>query len=199
MRLALRDGHVPIITGGTGFYIESLVKGISPIPPTKEESKQKTEEIFCRGGLQAAYAYLQEIDEAGAGMVRQNDTTRVRRALEIKLDTGKSIAEWFKLPLIKRLPEVEFRTISLLPELKELEARCARRFDLMMEQGALSEVRELLKLKPDANLPVMKAIGVPELAAYLRGDTSLEEAVEQAKLHTRQYAKRQLTWFRNRR
>ena len=131
-------------------------------------------------------------------MVNQNNKTRIRRALEIKLDTGKSIAEWFREPLVKFLPEADFQMIKLLPDLDELEKKCSRRFNLMMEQGALSEVENLLQLKLDKNLPAMKAIGVPELSDYLEGKTSLDEAVLLAKLHTRQYAKRQLTWFRNR-
>lgn len=193
-----KEGLLPVVVGGTGFYIESLVRGTSPIPETKTEIKTKVAALAAEKGLTGVYAYLAEVDEAGAAMVKPQDTTRVRRALEIFLDTGKSISEWFKLPLERPLPEADFRIIPLLPELKDLEKKCSERFDLMMKKGAVEEVKNLLAMGLDDTLPAMKAIGVPELAAYLRGETSLEEAVALAKLHTRQYAKRQLTWFRSR-
>ena len=193
-----KKSRLPVVVGGTGFYIESLVRGTSPIPETKPEVKEQVAHLFAEKGLTGAYAYLTEIDEAGAAMVKPQDTTRVRRALEIFLDTGKSIAEWFKLPPERPLPEADFRIIPLLPELKDLEEKCSKRFDLMMEKGALEEVKNLLASGLDDTLPSMKAIGVSELAGYLRGEYPLEEAAAMAKLHTRQYAKRQLTWFRNR-
>lgn len=198
IKAAWSEKKLPIVVGGTGFYIESLIKGISPIPDTKDEIKKQIAELMKQKNLSEVYEYLTSIDPAGASMVNQNNKTRIRRALEIKLDTGKSIAEWFREPLVKFLPEADFQMIKLLPDLDELEKKCSRRFNLMMEQGALSEVENLLQLKLDKNLPAMKAIGVPELSDYLEGKTSLDEAVLLAKLHTRQYAKRQLTWFRNR-
>ncbi len=198
IKAAWSEKKLPIVVGGTGFYIESLIKGISPIPDTKDEIKKQIAELMKQKNLSEVYEYLTSIDPAGASMVNPNNKTRIRRALEIKLDTGKSIAEWFREPLVKFLPEADFQMIKLLPDLNELEKKCSRRFDLMMEQGALSEVENLLQLKLDKNLPAMKAIGVPELSDYLEGKTSLDEAVLLAKLHTRQYAKRQLTWFRNR-
>ena len=191
-------GKLPIIVGGTGFYIESLVNGVSPIPETKAEVKEQVRIMLEKGGVSEIYEVLQKCDRKGSLLVNQNDTTRVRRALEIFLDTGKSIDYWFKKPLINYLPEADFNIILLLPQLSNLEDKCSIRFDLMMEKGALLEVMALREKNLDKNLPVMKAIGVPELMAYLNGEYSLEEAVKQAKLHTRQYAKRQLTWFRNR-
>lgn len=188
---------VPIVVGGTGFYIDSLVNGCSPIPETKNEIKQQVEDLMKNNKPEDVYAYLQKIDEAGAKKVNCNDTTRIRRALEIKLDTGKSITEWFTKPFVKLLNDVDFRIIKLLPDIKELEKKCSQRFDIMMEKGALAEVEILLSKNLDDSLPAMKAIGVPELGGYLKGKISLSEAVEKAKLHTRQYAKRQLTWFRH--
>ncbi len=192
------EKKLPIVVGGTGFYIESLIKGVSPIPETKSEVKQQVADIICQKGIAGAYDYLQQIDAPGAQMIKPQDTTRIRRALEIKLDTGQSIEEWFRKPLIKILPEADFAMIKLLPALSELEEKCSRRFDMMMEQGALAEVENLLNMHLDENLPAMKAIGVPELGDYIKGKTDLNQAVALAKLHTRQYAKRQLTWFRNR-
>ena len=193
-----QKGKLPIVTGGTGFYIESLINGMSPIPETKQEVKDKVAKIFDESGVVGAYKYLQQIDSEGAKKVNHNDTTRVRRALEIFEDTKKSIAEWFEMPMKKTLPEAEFKAVVLLSKLSEIEEKCSKRFDLMIENGALSEVERLLNKNIADDMPVMKAIGVPELKEYIEGRKTKEEAVELAKLRTRQYAKRQLTWFRNR-
>jgi tRNA dimethylallyltransferase len=199
---AIRDvwqqGKLPIVVGGTGFYIESLINGTSPIPETSVAVKQKVGALLAENGVEKLWQMLHEKDAAGAELVKPTDTTRVRRAYEILEDTGCSIAMWHTKPLIRLLPEAEFTVVALLPKLSELEEKCALRFDLMMQQGALNEVKNLLALGLPADLPAMKAIGVPELSAFLRGEITLDEAVCLAKLHTRQYAKRQLTWFRNR-
>ena len=194
----LRGGKRPIVVGGTGFYLESLINGVSPIPDTREEIKLKVKKIFEKGGLQALYDELLQKDPQGAKMVHANDTTRVRRALEIFLDTEISVAEWFERPLKTCLKGADFQVVAKLPPLSELEEKCSQRFDLMLQKGAVDEVKSLLERKLDKSLPVMKAIGVPEIGAYIESRISLEEASNLAKLHTRQYAKRQLTWFRNR-
>ena len=198
IKQTLDEDKRPIVVGGTGFYIETLINGVSPIPDTKEEIKLQVKKIFEEGGVQALYDELSAKDIRGAKMVHANDATRVRRALEIFLDTGVSIAEWFEKPLRPCLKEVDFQIMAKLPSLSELEEKCSQRFDLMLQAGAIEEVKALLKRGLDRSLPVMKAIGVPELGSYIEGKTSLEEASNLAKLHTRQYAKRQLTWFRNR-
>ncbi len=199
---AIRDvweqNKLPIVVGGTGFYIESLIKGVSPIPETKPEIKKQVADKLQSEGVEKAYVYLKKIDPRGAEMVNACDVTRVRRALEIFCDTGESIAQWFEKPLIQKLPEAKFKVFAIMPELSDLEKKCNQRFDDMMKKGALDEVENLLEKKLPANLPVMKAIGVSELADYIHGKITLEEAVSLSKLHTRQYAKRQLTWFRNR-
>jgi tRNA dimethylallyltransferase len=189
---------LPIVTGGTGFYIESLINGMSPIPETRQETKIKVARIFDAEGVEGAFEYLQKIDADGAKKVKPGDKTRVRRALEIFEDTGKSIAEWFEKPMIKPLPEAEFKAILLLPNLTDIEENCSKRFEAMMKKGALNEVAKLLEKKIADDMPVMKAIGVPELRGCIEGKVSEREAVNEAKLRTRQYAKRQLTWFRNR-
>ncbi len=197
IKQVLAQGKLPIITGGTGFYIESLIKGVSPIPETKDEVKAEVAQIMQKG-VSGAWEYLQKIDAEGAQMVNPGDNTRVRRALEIKIDTGTSIAEWFAKPLIRKLADTNFSKITLLPKLKVLEQRCAVRFEQMVKIGAIDEVRALLARNIPDNFPAMKAIGVPELKEYLKGHITLDEAVKSAVLHSRQYAKRQLTWFRNR-
>ena len=198
IKKAWQDKKLPIVVGGTGFYIEALIKGCSPIPETSQEVKEKVAAILAQNGKTGIFAKLQEVDKQGAKMVNPNDMTRVRRALEIFMDTNKSIAEWFRMPLVKPLPEADFRVVAILPRLQDLADKCSQRFDMMMQNGAEDEVKRLLELKINDKMPVMKAIGVPELRDYLIGKLTREGAVQAAKLHTRQYAKRQLTWFRNR-
>lgn len=184
-------GKVPIVVGGTGMYIDNLINGTTPIPePTKEIRQQ----VQC---MDSIYAWLQENDNKAAQMLNSADSTRVRRAAEIWLQTGKSIAEWYKEPMIKYLPEAKFQVIKIIPNAEELDARCYLRFDKMIEAGAINEVRYLQSLNLSDALPAMKMLGVPELLMFLRGECDLNEAVKLAKLHTRQYAKRQRTWFRN--
>lgn len=184
-------GNLPIVVGGTGMYIDNLINGTTPIPePTTEVRKQVSE-------MKNVYAWLLENDKEAAAMLNANDTTRIKRAAEIFLQTGQSIAEWYQKPMVKHLPEANFRVIKIIPPTKELDERCYLRFDKMMEAGALDEVIKLDALLLPANLPAMKMLGVPELLAYLHEEISLEQAVALAKLHTRQYAKRQRTWFRN--
>ena len=184
-------GNLPIVVGGTGMYIDNLINGSTPIPePTPEVRKQVSE-------MKNVYGWLLKNDKEAAAMLNANDTTRVKRAAEIFLQTGQSIAEWYQKPMVKHLPEASFKVIKIIPPTKELDERCYLRFDKMMEAGALDEVRKLGALHLPDNLPAMKMLGVPELFAYLHGNLSLEEAINLAKLHTRQYAKRQRTWFRN--
>ena len=184
-------GKLPIVVGGTGMYIDNLINGTTPIPePTSEVRKQVSE-------MKNVYGWLLKNDKEAAAMLNANDTTRVKRAAEIFLQTCQSIAEWYQKPMVKHLPEASFKVIKIIPPTKELDERCYLRFDKMMEAGALDEVRKLGALHLPDNLPAMKMLGVPELFAYLHGNLSLEEAINLAKLHTRQYAKRQRTWFRN--
>ena len=184
-------GKLPVITGGTGMYIDNLINGTTPISEPRAEIRQKVSQ------LSDVYDWLRQNDSQAAQMLNPSDTTRVKRAAEIFMQTGKSIAEWYQLPMIKHLPEAEFRVIKIIPPTEELDKRCYLRFDKMIAAGALQEAQYLDSLKLPENLPAMKMLGVPELLGYLHGATTLEEAVSLAKLHTRQYAKRQRTWFRN--
>lgn len=184
-------GKLPIVVGGTGLYIDNLINGTTPIPEPSAEVREKVRQM---GDL---YAWLQENDAQAAQMLNANDSTRVRRAVEILLQTEKSVVEWYQEPMLKKLPEADFFVIKIIPTAAELDERCYRRFDLMMGAGALEEVKNLATLGLPRNFPAMKMLGVPELLDYLEHKSSLSEAVNLAKLHTRQYAKRQRTWFRN--
>lgn len=190
-------GRLPVVVGGTGMYIDNLINGTTPIPEPQPEIREQVRQLAAGLGQERLYALLQQKDPAGAAKLNPNDTTRVRRAHEIFLQTGISIAEWYQKPMLRKLPEADFHAIKIIPDTVELDERCYRRFDMMMKAGALDEVRYLLSLGLDKNMPAMKMLGVPELAAHLSNSLILTEAVDLAKLHTRQYAKRQRTWFRN--
>lgn len=184
-------GKIPVVVGGTGLYIDNLINGTTPIPEPSAEVREQVRNIAD------VYAWLQKNDKAAAEMLNCKDTTRIKRAAEIFLQTGKSIADWYKMPMIKHLPEADFRVIKIIPSAEELDNRCYLRFDKMIEAGAVEEVRHLNSLNLSGELPAMKMLGVPELLSFVRGERYLEEAIALAKLHTRQYAKRQRTWFRN--
>ena len=201
IRKAWGEGKMPVVVGGTGLYIDNLINGTTPIPETKPEVRQKVMEMLETDGVQSLHAKLAEIDAEAAARLNRNDTTRVRRAYEVWLDTGQTLSEWHKQPLRKVLPEAEFTVVKILPPQEELDERCFCRFDKMMEAGALEEAENIYAniytKKYSDKLPAMHALGVPELLAYLKGQCSKREAIEKAKLHSRQYAKRQRTWFAN--
>ena len=197
IRKAWKEGKTPVVVGGTGLYIDNLINGTTPIPETKPEVRQKVMEMLETDGVQALHAKLAEVDAEAAARLNRNDTTRVRRAYEVWLDTGKTLSEWHRLPMKKVLPDAEFAVVKILPPQEELDERCFCRFDKMMDAGALEEAENIYAKKYNDKLPAMRALGVPELLAYLKGQCSKKEAVEKAKLHSRQYAKRQRTWFAN--
>ncbi len=189
------EGKTPVLVGGTGLYIENLVNGTTPIPEVSSDVRDKVMSMLADLGVNELHRRLESFDKEAFVRLSANDTTRVRRAWEVWLDTGRSLSDWHKEPMIKRLPDIHFVIVKIIPSKAELDERCNVRFDLMMKQGALKEAEYLHSLCLDRKLPAMKALGVPELFAYLDGEMSLETAVELAKLHTRQYAKRQRTWF----
>ena len=197
IRQAWNEGKIPVVVGGTGLYIDNLINGTTPIPETKPEVRAKVLEMLESDGVRALHARLAEVDKEAAARLNCNDTTRVRRAYEVWLDTGKTLSEWHKLPMKKLLPEVAFEVVKILPPQEELDERCFCRFDMMMEAGALQEAEKIYEKKYNDKLPAMRALGLPELLNYLKGQCSKKEAVGQAKLHSRQYAKRQRTWFAN--
>ena len=195
---ARNNNQTPVIVGGTGLYIESLTKGVTPIPETKEEVRKTVDEMLKKDGLESLYEYLRQIDQDTYNRLSPNDTTRIKRAVEIYLDTSKNLSYWHSIPLKKIYNEKEFVLVYLKPPRDALDIRSRIRFDIMMQQGALDEVRQLLTQNLPDELPAMRALGIQELKLYLQNKCLLNEAIELAKLHTRQYAKRQTTWFNNR-
>lgn len=190
-------GGLPIAVGGTGMYIDNLINGTTPIPEADVAIRREVRLMQQREGTPALHEKLGKADAETAARLSPNDTTRVTRAYEVWMQTGLPLSEWHKKPMVKKIPEARFKVVKICPQTVELDARCYRRFDEMIQAGAEDEVRRLLSRNLPENLPAMKALGVPEIGAYVRGECSLSEAVELGKLHTRQYAKRQRTWFAN--
>jgi tRNA dimethylallyltransferase len=183
--------RLPILVGGTGLYLRTLLDGIAPIPAIDPEIRAKVRNT----PLDENRERLQALDPDAVARLKPGDTARISRALEVILSTGRTLAEWQKQRKGGIAGEVELRPLILLPPRKWLYARCDERFAHMIDRGAVSEVEALLARKLNPNLPVSRAIGVPELSAYLLGATTLDEAVAAGQQATRRYAKRQYTWF----
>lgn len=191
------DNKIPVVVGGTGMYIDALINGITPIPEIPTDIRTEIQQRLECCGLEFLYNFVRQNDATIAQKLNPNDKTRIVRAAEILLYTGKKVSEWYEIPLIKKLPEAEFLVIKILPDINVIEQRCRDRLDKMVELGALKEIEYLAQQKISESLPAMKALGVPELMRFIKGECSLEEALSEAKLHTRQYAKRQRTWLKN--
>jgi tRNA dimethylallyltransferase len=185
------EGRLPVLVGGTGLYLRTLLDGIAPVPAINPEIRAEVRASAVADNL----AELTALDPAAASTLNPGDTTRIARALEVVRSTGKTLAEWQKDREGGIGEEIELRPIILLPPRPWLYERCDRRFAQMVEDGALAEVESLLARKLDPDLPVMRAIGVPELGAHLGGEITLDEAVAGGQRATRNYAKRQYTWF----
>ena len=186
-------GGVPILVGGTGLYLRTLLDGIAPVPPIDPAVRAEVRSASVEGNR----ADLQKLDPAAAERLGPVDTTRVARALEVVRSTGKTLAEWQAEKSDGIGGEVGLRAIVLTPPREWLYARCDERFEAMAEGGAVPEVEALLCRDLDPDLPVMRAIGVPEIAAWLFGKIDRDEMLEAGRQATRRYAKRQYTWFRH--
>jgi tRNA dimethylallyltransferase len=185
------SGRIPILVGGTGLYLRTLLNGIAPVPAIDPEVREGVR----TASIEENRAKLASLDHEAATRLKPADIARINRALEVILSTGRTLAEWQKQREGGIAEQVELRPIILLPPRKWLYARCDERFAHMIDEGAVAEVETLLARKLNPNLPVMRAIGVPELSTYLLGRASLDEAVAAGQQATRRYAKRQYTWF----
>jgi tRNA dimethylallyltransferase len=194
-RAAIADaqaaGAIPILVGGTGLYIRTLLDGIAPVPDIPDDIRAAVR------ALADPHAALDLEDPVMAARLRPSDRQRSARALEVKRATGRSLADWQALTEGGIAGEVDLKPHVVEIDRAMLYDRCDRRFDLMLAEGALDEVATLAHRRLSPELPVMKALGVPPLLAHLEGRMSIEAAAEIAKRDTRRYAKRQLTWFRN--
>ena len=191
------EGGVPILVGGTGLYIRTLLEGIAPIPEIDPTVRERVRAMTTAH----AYLALSREDPVRAAALAPMDSARIARSLEVVRSTGQTLAEWQASKTGGIGGEVRLHPLLLLPDRAALYARCDLRFARMLDpstgsRGAIAEVEALLARALDPALPVMRAIGVPEIAAYLRGECSLEQARSLGQQATRNYAKRQYTWFR---
>ena len=193
-------GRLPILTGGTGLYFRALSAGIAEVPEIPAAVRAEAERLFETLGGAAFHARLAARDPQTAARLHVNDRQRLVRAWEVLEGSGRPLADWQAEQADARPADLEgldFRTLVVEEKRERLYARCDARFVAMLDAGALAEVRALRDLGYDENLPVMRALGVPELLAYLAGGITLERAIELAQTKTRRYAKRQLTWLRH--
>ncbi|MGH6880085.1 MAG: tRNA (adenosine(37)-N6)-dimethylallyltransferase MiaA [Hypericibacter sp.] len=193
------EGRLPILVGGTGLYLESLMRGIADLPPIPDAVRASLQaRMKAPGGVGSLFKALEACDPATAARIEPTDRQRILRALELFEATGKPLSAWQAESGRQPPPDLAFETHLLMPPRAALYAACDRRFGRMVEAGALEEVRALLALKLDPDLPAMKAIGVAELGAHLAGAGDLATAIAAGQQATRRYAKRQYTWFRHR-
>ena len=185
-------GLLPILVGGTGLYIRTLIEGIAPVPGIDPAVRRAVRAL----PVAEAHAALAREDPAAAARIRPGDTTRTARALEVVRSTGRTLKDWQAEKRGGIGDAVALAPLILLPPRDWLHARCDARFESIFSDEGIEEVRALLARKLPALAPVMRAIGVREIAAFLRGEMDRAEALEAGKAATRQYAKRQYNWFR---
>ena len=186
-----KAAKLPVLVGGTGLYLRTLLEGIAPIPAIDPEVRRKVRE----SPVEENRAKLAELDAEAAQRLKPSDKTRIARALEVVLSTGKTLSEWQKHRKGGIGGEITLKPLVLLPPRDWLYQRCDDRFARMVEHGAEREVKALLARGLDPELPVMRAIGVREITACLNGDVTRAEAIAAGQQATRRYAKRQYTWF----
>jgi len=191
------DGRKPIFVGGTGLYFKALTGGLSDMPAIPEEVRNRLRSRLQEEGRDELYRQLRERDPLVAESLRPQDGQRIVRALEVLEATGRSIADFQAQAGAVIVDPSTSRKIVVVPDRAILHQRINGRFEKMLEQGAEDEVKTLLSLSLPPDMPVMKAIGVSQIAAMLRGELSRDEVLERGAAATRQYAKRQMTWFRN--
>jgi len=197
IKAAQAENRLPILVGGTGMYLQSLTQGLSPIPNIPPSVRGEAMARHAELGAEAFHAEVVKLDPVAGQRLPVGDTQRLLRAWEVTTYTGQAFSVWRDAPRIKPLADMHFSTIVLAPPRDRLYAAINARFSRMVEAGAVDEVRALAALDLDPDLPLMKALGVPELLAFIHGKCTLEQAVKRAQQLSRNYAKRQLTWARH--
>ena len=197
MRGASERGHIPLLVGGTMLYFQALQRGLAELPEADEGLREQLDARAAAEGWPALHADLQRLDPVTAARLQPTDAQRIQRALEVCLLTGEPMAE--QLEATSPPVQARYLNVGLLPgDRKVLHERIAARLDRMLADGFVEEVRQLLSLPgvgPDS--PAMRAVGYRQIARYVQGELSLEEAREKAVIATRRLAKRQMTWLRS--
>ncbi len=196
MAAARAAGRLPILCGGSGLYLLALTEGLADIPDPGPAARSEARALLVELGSAGLHARLAAVDPATAARLRPSDRQRIARAYEVWRGTGTGLTAWQGRGQ-PQAPDWRFAAVLLDPPREELRAAAAVRFAAMLEQGALAEARDLLARNLDPALPALRAHGVPELAAHLRGEIALAEAAARAIAATGRYMKRQSTWFRH--
>ncbi len=189
--------RVAILVGGTGLYFKALTSGLAAVPPIPADIRSDVRGRMQSEGAAPLYAELAGLDPLTAQRLMPNDRSRISRALEVVLATGRSLTDWHREGQPALIDADSAVKVFITCERKELVRRIEARFAAMLAAGALDEARALAARKLDPLLPAMKAHGVPWLIRHLNGEIALDEAAAGAIMDTRRYAKRQVTWFRN--
>ena len=180
-----------IMTGGSGLFIDAVCNGIDVMPDVEPEIREKVQKLYDEDGLSTLQNEVQRLDPEYYAIVDQQNPRRLQRALEVCYQTGKTFTSFRNGQAVQR--DFEIKKYALLWDRLQLIERIDKRVDMMMEQGLLEEAKALY---PKRHLNALNTVGYKELFAYFDGQCTLEEAVKQIKIHTRQYAKRQMTWLR---
>jgi tRNA dimethylallyltransferase len=197
IREVFEEGRLPILTGGTGLYLEFLMHGRSTMPAVKPEAKAQAVAEFEALGGEAILEKLKKVDPAAAKL-RPSDKARVCRAYEVYLSSGRGIGDWQKENFEAPDHAWDYKTIITLPDRDRLYANIDQRFLKMIEHGAVEEVKAALAKNVPADHPAHKAVGARELQKVIEGEWKMEKAIQRSQQLSRNYAKRQFTWFKNR-
>jgi len=191
------ENKLPILVGGSGFYLKSIIEGLSPIPDVPKDIRlalsKKLEEI----GIDNFYKEFKNLDNVMAEKLDPCNSQRITRAWEVLEFTGKSLSSWQKEPLIKAPMDIFFKTLIIIPDREKLYKRCNSRFEEMVSNGAIDEAEEFRVLHGNIDIPLNKALGYKILCDYIDKKISREDAMLKSQATTRNYAKRQVTWFKN--
>jgi tRNA dimethylallyltransferase len=190
------EGRPALLVGGTGLYFNALTRGLADIPDIPDSVRDEIGALYDSAGEGSVRRRLVEADPESEAAIAPGDRQRLIRALAVLTVTGQPLSVW-RADTRPVLAEGSWQAVVVEPPRDRLYAACDARVDTMVEQGALDEVRALVARRLDPTLPAMKAVGVRDFAAHLRGEVSLNDAVTAVQQATRNYAKRQLTWFRN--
>ncbi len=188
------EGKIPVICGGTGLYIKALLKGLFFLPPLPQEIRQNLKQHLKEEGLAALYAELKSLDPLFAEKISENDTQRILRGLEVAIGTGIPLSEHWQ----KQKSSCKYNAFRILIDIPrpELYQRINQRIEKMLAQGLLAEIENLFALGYDENSPGLNCLGYKEFLPYFKKEVGLEECILLAAQHQRNYAKRQVTWYR---
>ena len=192
------ENNLPsIIVGGSGMYIDSLLNGLIPIPPIPEKYKNDSLSLLNEVGTKKFTEIINKFDSESLSKISLHDTSRMRRIWEVYQSTGKKYSYWKNKKNKIFLKNFSNKIFLFIPPRDDIYKKINLRFNTMINEGAIEEVKKLISLNLDVSLPIMKAHGVPEITNYLCGKIDLEECIKKSQQVTRNYAKRQLTWWRS--